>query len=132
MGTFILESPLTLQISAKKKFSLNLNVYRNTHYQTLNRAKRLYKEHMKAQILELPKLKQIEVRYTVFPKTRRLFDLGNVCSVVDKFFLDALVELGILVDDNYTIVTHTTNAFGEVCKHNPHVRIQIRTKTNEH
>lgn len=67
----------------------------------------------------------IEVKYVYFPGTKRLTDLGNVLSIHQKFFEDALVELGYLEDDNYNHIISSTQAFGGVCKENPRVEIHI-------
>jgi hypothetical protein len=74
----------------------------------------------------LPELKKIELTYTVFPKTRRLCDVSNVCSVHSKFFLDALVELGKIPDDNYKYVPREIFQIGEVDPDNPRVEITIK------
>lgn len=81
---------------------------------------------MAAQILALPVLSRITITYTVFPKTKRLCDVSNVCTVHDKFFCDALVELGRLPDDNYTFIPGIKYLFGEVDKVNPRVEIMIK------
>ncbi len=77
-----------------KLFSLNLNAYRNEHHMTLNKAKVNFKLEMEEQIRALPTFKKVRLTYVMYPATKHLTDVGNVCSVVDKFFADALVELG--------------------------------------
>jgi hypothetical protein len=63
--------------------------------------------------------------YTIYPASKREFDLGNVCSIVQKFTDDALVELGLLEDDNYKIITEVNYRFGCVDKENPHCELDI-------
>ena len=84
-------SPLQIFVG-KRKFILNLNNYRNTHYRVLNNAKVTYKMYMKKQIEKLPRLQPpIQITYTVFKGDKRNCDIGNICSVHQKFFEDALV-----------------------------------------
>ena len=122
----IVISPLRVSVTKKKFFILNLNNYPNTHYQTLNKAKKTYKEVIRPQIMALPAYDVIHTTYTLFPKTRRLTDLDNVCCVHAKFFQDALVFYGNIQDDNYMYVSGVNFRFGEVCKDNPRVEIEIR------
>lgn len=117
-----------LRVPKNKKggcFSLNLNVYRNSHPMVLNNAKKTFKGMMIPLMVDLPKFHKVEIRYKLFPKTKRLCDVSNVCSIVDKFFCDALVELGKIEDDNYLFIPKVTYEIGEVDKHNPRVEIRI-------
>jgi len=116
---------IPLKTKADKRFALNLNVYRNTHYQNLNKAKVLYKELMHSQIAALPVFDVVDVEFTFFPGARRRTDIGNVCSIHEKFFMDSLVECGKLLDDDYTRHPKTVYKFGEVDKHDPRVEIVI-------
>ena len=121
-------APLRVPINKKGTlFSLNLNQYRNGHYHVLNKAKRIFKEHMRPQIeaIETP-WKEVSIAYIVYMPTKRKVDLSNVCTVVDKFFLDALVSFGYLPDDNYEHVKQVTYIWGGVDKANPRVEITIQ------
>ena len=102
---------------------LNLNAYRNLHYQTSNKLKKKYKELW--DFTKCPEFKTISLRLKFFPKDKRRYDLDNVCSVHTKFFLDALVEAGRLPDDDYRYVNHITYEFGEIDKNNPRMEIYI-------
>ena len=118
-------SPLQIFVG-KRKFILNLNNYRNTHYRVLNNAKVTYKMYMKKQIEKLPKLQPpIQITYTVFKGDKRNCDIGNICSIHQKFFEDALVELGKLPDDNHNMITKVTYEWGGIDKLNPAVMIMI-------
>ena len=118
-------SPLQIFVG-KRKFILNLNNYRNTHYRVLNNAKVTYKMYMKKQIEKLPKLQPpIQITYTVFKGDKRNCDIGNICSIHQKFFEDALVELGKLPDDNHNMVKRTIYEWGGIDKLNPCVMIMI-------
>lgn len=125
-------APLRIGISFSKRngkhrhFSLNLNQYRNENFHILNKAKVNFKEHMKSQIIMLPKLNQIELTYVLYPPTKALLDVSNICTIVDKFFCDALVEFGILPDDNFKHVPAINYRFGTIDKENPRIEIKIR------
>lgn len=124
-NTHLIYSPLTVPVSRNKSFSLNLNPFRNTHHILLNKAKVNYKEAVSLQISKLPQLKKVNIIFTLFPKTKRSVDISNVCCIHDKFFCDALVELGKLPDDNYKHITSITYCFGSIDPSNPRVEILI-------
>lgn len=109
-----------------KSFYLNLNQYRNAHYHVLNKAKVVFKEQMTKAIQALPKLNKIEIKYTLYPASARDMDVSNTCSIVDKFFCDALVELSKLTDDNYKYLVKTSYEFGEIDRMNPRVDAEIK------
>jgi hypothetical protein len=111
--------------TAKSKFIFNLNNYRNACYMELNNSKKAYKTEMKNQIVRLPMLGKVAVRFTLFPKTKRKTDIPNVCSIHDKYFMDALVEFKKLTDDTFDYYIETGYRFGHVDKHNPRVEIEI-------
>ena len=120
----IFNSPLKVMASKVKSWILNLNQYRNTYFRTLNTVKINYKEKMAEQILRSPKYNKIACIYTVYPANKRSFDLGNVCCIHQKFFEDALVELGKLPDDNYNHIPLVIYIFGGVDNKNPRVEIE--------
>jgi len=110
-----------------KRFALNLNIYRNTHHYTLNQAKINFKENLYRLYPELLKMKfqSVVISYTVSPCDKRLFDLMNVLSIVDKFFCDALVQSGAIPDDNYKHVSYGEIKVGEIDKNNDCKKIVI-------
>lgn len=123
----IIESPLSISINSKRQFILNLNNYRNAYFRTLNSAKVNYKAFMKDRILDqIPvPLDKIAIQYKVFKGDRRRFDIGNITSIHQKFFEDAIVELGKLPDDRHENIPLTFNTFGGVSDANPRVEITI-------
>lgn len=56
-----------------------------------------------------------------FAKDRRLFDISNKVESV----MDLLVDCGVLIDDNYSIVPSFTAHFAEVDKENPRCEFEI-------
>lgn len=118
-------APVTIPISKNKSLALNLNVYRNAHFQSLNKAKVNFKEALREQIEPIKPMTRCTVRYVLFVGSRRLTDVANVCTVVDKFFMDAMVEFGKLPDDNYEHLPKVIYEFGGYDKVNPRVEIYI-------
>lgn len=132
-NTYILNSPLKIEYGKPTRctrksrcMTLNMNVYRNTHYRILNITKVHYVDVMEEQINNLPDLKPpIQLTYTYYPASNRQCDVTNVCSIHSKYFLDSLVELGKLKDDNYKFVPTEIFTIGTVDKENPRVEIKI-------
>lgn len=124
---YILVLPISIPITKNKRFSLNLNQYRNTHFQVLNKAKRLFTEQIKSQVKALPFLKEVSLEYVLYPKSKRLIDISNVCSIVDKFFCDALTEYKKIEDDNHLFVKEILYSFGSVDTVNPRCEVHIYT-----
>lgn len=118
-------SPLKILKSKVREFILNLNQYRNTHYRVLNTCKINYKEHMKKQIKKAKRFNKAIFVYKVFASSNRKYDLGNVCSVHEKFFEDAFVELKRIEDDNATYIPIVLYLKGNVDKENPRVEIDV-------
>jgi len=94
-----------------KIIPLSLNWYRNAHHIEANNVKIKYKELLSNQILSLPMFGSILVGFDYYPKTKQRSDLGNWVSISEKFFLDALVELGKLEDDSCYYVPRTFPRF---------------------
>jgi len=122
---FTLILPLSVPLSPKTKFILNLNHYRNTHYQTLNRAKVIFEKMMTEQVSALPIMQKVQLEYVVYPKTLRKFDVANICSIADKFLSDVLVNLGKLPDDDHRIIDPIIYRFGGYNSTNPRIEVNI-------
>jgi len=95
----------------------------------LDKAKKAYKQLIKNQILALPKMGKIEISYSYY--LRQKADLGNVHAILEKFFLDALVELGKIDDDNCEIIAKDCKEFIEYDRNNPRCIIEIKEVKNE-
>lgn len=117
-----------LRIKKNKRgdlWSINLNQYRNTHYQSLNKLKKEYKEFLRSQIEQLNPFSRVRLSFHVYAADNRKFDLGNVTAIHEKFFLDALVELGKLPDDNIDYCPECHTYFMGVDKDLPRVEIIV-------
>ena len=123
--------PLRVMIGKTKFFTLNLNQYRNEQFFNLNKSKIEYKRLITPLLKDIPKLKGCTLEYVLFPGSRTLCDVANVCSIHDKYFSDALVEAGKLEDDNYNFVPETHYRFGQIDKINPRVEVTITPMNQE-
>ena len=85
---------------------------------------------MEEQIEASPRYKKVFCIYTIYPMSKRKFDLGNVCCIHQKFFEDALVELGKLEDDNVDFIPLVIYKKGEIDKNNPRVEVDVYDITN--
>jgi hypothetical protein len=121
-------SPIYMKLprkkSADKRISLNMNWYRNAHHHINNEVKSLYKEEMRKQIQQIVKLVwPVKIKYRYFLKVKS--DVANVHAVVDKFFCDALVELGRIPDDNIQYVVGASYVFAGYDRKYPRCEIEI-------
>jgi CRISPR/Cas system endoribonuclease Cas6 (RAMP superfamily) len=123
-------SPLHITLSKKegaKKYHLNMNNYRNWHYQVSNNLKKKYKEIISWQI-EGKKFTVANMEYRLFYPDKRRRDKMNVIAVIDKFFMDALVESGCIEDDNDKYVGEVLIRVPEIDRDNPRCEINIYFK----
>ena len=49
----------------------------------------------------------------------------NIISIVDKFFCDALVEFGVIPDDNYNYVSYEAHKVSDYVTKMPNKKIYI-------
>lgn len=120
----VITSPMGIKYG-KRLYSLNLNIYRNLHYKVLNRLKVKYKEVMEDAIKSINPVSRCRLVYVVYKGDKRRFDVANICAVHDKFFCDAMVELGRIPDDSCDYIPEVVYKFGGIDKANPRVDIYI-------
>lgn len=116
---YIIYSPIDIFLPRKTKkdvkYSLNINIYRNTCFQVLNQAKSIYNIQLKDQVEALPRFTHLdEVTYIIYKKSLREFDTPNIGSIISKFFMDAMVIYGRIPDDNYKITPRHIFDYGGV------------------
>lgn len=119
--------PLGVELKPNKWWMLNMNVYRNSNWRKLAAAKIAFSERVTPLLSGIPVLGRILIVYSVFGSSKRLFDTANVCSVVDKFLCDTLVDAGKLVDDNYKVLPIVAFRFGGIDTTNPRVEATIHS-----
>lgn len=116
-------------IKKRKKYYLNLNNYRNRHFIVSNNLKKLFKETIQKQIINIKPIKwQIKLVFTYYARSKLVGDLENHCIVIDKFLQDALVENNIIPEDNCNIITEVIYIFWGIDKENPRVECVIIPK----
>lgn len=91
---------------ADKKIRLNMNTYRNLHPQVNSQVKRLYTPFVadalnnplsgNKDIIQAP----INIHLQAIFPTKGRRDSSNFYYVIEKFFLDSLVQLNMLEDDS--------------------------------
>lgn len=121
--------PLYFTIGKKKSknIGLNLNWFRNAHFQVSNNIKKQMHEWILNNAQKSMKLSGfMEFEYTIYRKTKRRADLGNLGAVIDKFVSDGLVEAGIIEDDNTDYIKKIVYLDGGVLPDNPHCDLIIK------
>lgn len=119
-----------------KKYMLNLNVYRNLNYIVNNQMKAAFFSLIREDTPYGPGPKgcicpgnmpptPYRFTYTLFQESKRKTDVANVCCVVAKFAEDSLVALGVIPDDNHTVIPETIYRYGGVDRLNPRVELTI-------
>lgn len=129
LQTYTLRVPTSVGLSSRKEWILNLNNYRNAHYMILNKAKVNFKNLVSLDIHKLPKFSTIDtIEYTLYRDTKRHCDIANICSIVDKFFCDALVEFGKLPDDNFNYLRNVSYRWGGILSDKTESYVEITLK----
>lgn len=122
-----IQLPLSVPVSKKKDFILNLNRYRNAHFQVLNKAKVAFAKIVGRRLHGVPRLTRCTLEYVYYPGTVQASDTNNVCTVTDKFFADTLVSEKKLEDDSPEFLVGTLFRFGSLDRKNPRVDVIIRS-----
>lgn len=117
----------TLGIKKRKNHHLNLNNYRNWHYQVSNKLKYMYKDYVFPQLTGM-RFSNIDLTFILWTPDKRKRDRSNVLCVHEKFFCDALVELGCIGDDNDKYINSTHYYTGGLDRENPRVDISIKER----
>ena len=131
---FTIKVPIyvTLGKVKKKKYYLNINLYRNQVGHLSNNIKKEFKRIAEPLIPIDVFYDQFEVEYELYLPNKLKRDVANVCSVIDKFFCDAFVELGHAPDDNYEYLKKVTYKYGGMdTKKDGYCLITVRRVDNE-
>jgi len=116
---------LPRKTKADKKVYLNLNTYRNLHYLVNNQVKHLFSEALESSLRGLKLKGELDITYTLFKGSKRRIDRANILCIVQKFFEDALVNHGVIPDDNDNYIRATHYLDGGLDKENPRCEIDI-------
>ena len=111
MDTIKFTVPTSANVTKKKVVLVNMNWYRNAHHFQSNKVKKFYKELIAPQVASVVWLSwKYKVHYDIYIK-RRGTDGGNIRSVIEKFALDGLIDCGVLKDDNFEIITGSSDSY---------------------
>jgi len=120
----IMSLPLYITNRSNKRKWLTLNNYRNWHYQVSNDIKRRFKADI-SRMLNFRIDGKVKIEYFYFAPDKRTRDLMNVISVIDKFFQDAMVELGCIESDDLSTVVEVNSCYMGIDKANPRLDVII-------
>lgn len=112
----------TFKTKKSKTFLVGMNWYRNAHYLISNKVKSDYHD-MIYLMLKGKKFERIKLEYRVYVG-RRNTDGHNIRAVIEKFFLDGLVEGGYIKDDSIDYVVGDSSSYF-LDKENPRIEIDI-------
>lgn len=123
MENIIFELPVSVSLprvkTKDKKMMLNMNSYRNLNFHINNQMKQLFEP------ISITKFKasKIRISYKIYKKTKRKYDVMNVASIVDKFFLDWLIKYNFIPDDNLENV-----CYGSIDGYNDSIEDKVITE----
>jgi len=111
-----------------RTFLVSMNELRNAHYHMQNNIKRWFTDYFTGIFLANPVVPIVgpyEIAYVYYYKNSAS-DLGNVCSLTDKYFCDAIQEVGVVVEDNVSYCKKITFLVGSQDKDKPRIEIFLR------
>lgn len=109
--------------TGKTTVLFGMNWSRNAHFHILNKSKKHYHKIVADKLSEFEKIDgKFKVRYVYFYKNSSS-DAPNVVSQIEKVFLDAIQEIGLVENDNVKFHTAASWKVGGEDKINPRVEI---------
>ena len=116
----------TLPLYGVTKGAVSVNWYRNAHHHVSNKAKKEFKKQIQDQLNQFDKIETpIKIKYTYYAARNNSPDLDNFVGTAKKFFQDALVESGLIEDDNVHFIVANSEEYGGIDKLNPRVEANI-------
>ena len=89
-------------------------------------AKINFKKLIQDQLNQFDKIETpIKIKYTYYAKANNSPDLDNFVGTVKKFFQDALVESGLIQDDNVNFIIANSESYGGIDRNNPRVEAEV-------
>lgn len=119
-GTTLIKAILPLPLywkgrgDKKRQLLLSTNTWLPMHYTQRNNIKQNYHEIVREWCEQLPKFKTLRPHYTLHFNNKRKKDVDNYTAPLHKFLMDAMVEHGVIKDDNYEYVTGFCADFGGI------------------
>ena len=129
----LLSYPLFIDLPRKKgkpkRVYSSLNVFRNLNHFTANECKHMYKDICWKQLHAMPTQRlnsPCEVTVTLYAPDARDRDLGNFCTMIQKYSDDAVVEFGLLKDDSIKFIKRVIYEWGGVDRTNPRIDVHYQ------
>ena len=118
--------PLFIVVGTKKHH-INLNKYRNNHYQLNNSIKQQYSDIASAKLFSYKNknFSKIKLDFIYYKPTKAKRDRSNILSIHEKFFCDALTKMKVIPDDNDDHIKSSFYYSGGLDRDNPRVEIHI-------
>lgn len=114
-----------------KNLAITFNWGRCAHFRTYSKAKKDFKSMISNQLNSIDKIEgKLIISYTYFAK-RNGTDMDNFVSVSKKFFQDALVESGLIGDDNTNYIIESREKFGGIDKESPRIEARINISNDK-
>ena len=114
-----------------KTQSISVNWYRNAHHRESNNAKIKFKALIAEQLSAYDKINgKIKIKYVYYAARNNSPDLDNFVGTVKKFFQDAIVEAGLIEDDNVNFIVGNSEEYGGIDRANPRIEAFIRVIDN--
>ena len=129
--TVILPIYYTQEFKTKpnKTSLVGMNLYRNAHHFLQNNMKKHFQDLV---IEQLPPVVEVVQQFTV---TYKLYykspvcDASNIVALIEKFYLDAIKEHSLIIDDNVNY--HISSSWQVIAqdKTNPRIEVTIKELT---
>jgi hypothetical protein len=108
-----------------KKAIFNLNNYRNWNRWDEAKIKKLYTAIAIKKLNNIRFNQPIKLTFKYFKASARRSDRSNVLTIHEKYWNDAMVEAGCIVDDDDSHIISTKYTGGDIDRENPRVEIYI-------
>ena len=118
-------SIITAKSGKGKRYYLNLNNYRNWHYQTSNAIKTKYCESLESILKDVKLSTPIELHFILWNGSKRKIDRANIISIVEKNLCDALTHYKCIEDDSDDYISSSHYITGGIDKENPRCDVII-------
>lgn len=129
--TVILPIYYTQEFKTKpnKTSLVGMNLYRNAHHFLQNNMKKHFQDLVIEQLPSVVEvIQQFTVTYKLYYKSP-VCDASNIVALIEKFYLDAIKEHGLIIDDNVNY--HISSSWQVVAqdKTNPRIEVTIKELT---
>ena len=107
---------------------MNLNKYRNAHFQVINKHKILFEAITQQAVINnnIKPMKWANITFTFWFKDKRRHDPDNY-ALCAKFIFDGIVKAGILEDDNFDYVREFKVRQGGI-NNEPYILVEMESE----